>query len=65
MQSQNLQQSFTEYNAQADNITHIYLAKNICKISWLVDALKSTNKIACNNNLAIKILNYARNFYSL
>ena len=62
LQNQCLQQSFTESNMQAINITDIYLAKNRHMISGLVDALRSIDSNTYNNNLAINSLPYAGNF---
>ena len=50
MQNQNLQESFIGSSVQANNITHIHLAKNRHIISRLVDTLKSMNYTMYNNN---------------
>ena len=42
MQRQNLQQSFSESNAQTNNITGIHLAKNRHMINGLVGVLKAS-----------------------
>ena len=62
MQNQNLQQSFIDTKAQANNITHIYLAKNRHMINRSVDGLKNINSTTCNNNVTVYSLDYARNF---
>ena len=65
MQNQNLQQSVTEMNTQANNIICIHLVNNRPMINGLVDALKSINNTTYANNLATNSLNYARNFPQL
>ena len=56
----NLHYAFFETHAQANNITHILIAKNRHMINGLVDILKSINNTAYNNNFAIISSNYAR-----
>ena len=58
--NQNLQQSFIEINAQANNITLIPLAKNRHMINGLVNALKSINNTTYNDNLAVNSLNHTK-----
>ena len=63
MQNENLLQSFVGNSAQANNITHIHLAKNRHMINGIrVDALKSINTTTYCNILLINSLNYAGNF---
>ena len=62
MQNQNLQQSLLETNANATNITRIYLAKNLHLIDGLLDTLQSKNDTVYHDNLAIDSLSYTRGF---
>ena len=60
MLNQNLEQLFIELNTQANNITHIYLAKNGYMITRSEGALKNINSTAYHSNLAMNSLNYTR-----
>ena len=61
MQNQILQQSFLESNAQANNISYMYLAKNRDMVNGLVDALKSIGSAMYNSSVGINSQNYASN----
>ena len=62
MQNQNLQQSYIESNAQANDITHIHFAENRHIMNGLVDVLKSSKHTTHNSYIAINSPNYARHF---
>ena len=62
MQNQNLQQSFSESNALANDITNIHLAKNRFVLNGLVDALEGINHSTHNISIAMNSKNYAKNF---